>query len=168
MRFLQIVAICAAGLVFGIAGPDQAHAENGCPNGFTPWRIPVESQNDCVAITDYGNEQPAPPPRAQWQTRWGAIATANGAFGAVKNQSSKRKAESAAMVHCKANGGADCEVAVSYSNQCAALVWGENWSQTARSPYVAQAENLAMQLCNERAKNCRVFYSDCSIPVRIR
>ncbi|WP_439569333.1 hypothetical protein [Sphingopyxis sp.] len=55
-------------------------AENGCPAGFQPWRIPMQGPDDCVPIPGYYDEPeheagPAPPPLPpEWFSTSSAVA----------------------------------------------------------------------------------------------
>lgn len=142
------------------------------------FELPVSAQCRVGSGPDQGDgvpycsQLPAPAPSAPnepvWATRWGAIATADGVFGAVVGLASERKAEKAAMQQCKAKGGRNCGVIVSYYNQCAALAWGENGENAARGPYLNEVETTAMAGCSERSQNCKLYYSACSDAERVR
>lgn len=165
--------LCAAVLA------TSAHAENGCPTGYEPWKIPVETFNDCVAIPDYGHDaqqvgpRSAGPPQAQWVSRWGAIATGASAKGTVmgtaRDAKTQRMAEKAAIKECRNQGGAKtCAIEISYRDQCAVMVWGDGYSHSARAATIERASSLAISACENKTDHCKVYYSNCSYPVKVR
>lgn len=153
----------------------SARAENGCPAGYWPWKIPPQGMNDCVAIPDYGEppEDSLPPPPV-WESRWGAIAvgdTSNGGgFGVSSDMKSRRSAEKAAVKECVDTGGGDlCKAEpFAYHDQCAVIAWGDRGYVIRSVETLDRASEVAMQQCNERTLNCIIFYSNCSLPVRVQ
>jgi Domain of unknown function (DUF4189) len=143
------------------------HAEGNCPKGYYPYNA-TGAQVACAPIPGYGGSNAPSDPGPQWQTRWGAIATTNGAFGAANDMPSKRKATREALKSCRANGGQKCTVKMTFYNQCGALAWGDAGNTTFNSPELKDAEESAVKGCNEHTRNCRVFYSACSYPARVR
>ncbi|WP_446652316.1 DUF4189 domain-containing protein [Blastomonas sp.] len=110
-----------------------------------------------------GRKQP------QWESRWGAVATANGAFGYSHSWASEDQAVNEALAQCSRDaGGATCMLKQSYHDQCIALAWGQRGSNTVSAPYVEQAEQLAVENCSKRTTNCKIFYSGCSLPERVQ
>lgn len=148
-----------------------AHAENGCPAGYEPWKVPVQSMSDCMAIPDYGQPQATAPPEGaatRWISRWGAIAIGStaggGGVGVSVDQSSRRKAESAAMKTCRDTGGGKaCEV-FSYRDQCAVVAWGQTSYVVRSAESVDVASGVALDQCRRITDGCRIFYSACSLP----
>lgn len=147
-------------------------AENGCPPGYLPWKIPVENTSDCVAIANYGQEPDAPmvseSPAPRWVSRWGAIAIGStaggGGVGVATDQHSRRKAESIAMKQCRdTGGGKECEV-FSYHDQCAVVAWGNRSYVVRSAASIDIATGVALEQCRERTEGCRIFYSACSLP----
>jgi hypothetical protein len=155
------IRVALAALI-AFCGP--SFANGNCPAGY--YESSGGGVSGCIAYPTASGQPPDPGP--QWSTRWGAIATANGAFGTANNLSSARKAEKAALKQCKANGGKDCRVTLSFGNQCAALAWGSTVNSTKPAGDLSQAEANAMASCNAATQNCKVFYSACSYPQRIR
>ena len=111
-------------------------------------------------------------PAAEWATRWGAIAigsTATGGFfGASTNMRSKSQAEQAAAEKCKNTGGGDVCRAYAYYNQCAVVAWGIKSYTLQTAETVDIATDLAMRDCSAKTQDCQLFYSACSLPVRVR
>ena len=114
-----------------------------------------------------GNSAPSAPVLA---TRWGAVATGNGAMGVAEMFASREAAERKAMQDCRESapsGGADCAVKVAYFNQCAAIAWGDEGNIWARGPDLAETEAEAFSSCSSKTTNCVLLYSSCSYPARV-
>ena len=137
-----------------------------CPPGYIPIGGQQAGWVDCVP--NNGPEAEPPYTGPLWATRWGAIATADGAFGAVSGYSSKRKAVRAATKQCKAEGGRKCKVSLTFYNQCGAAASGDAAGAVAGAPLKAQAEESAMTRCRELTQNCALFYSACNYPERVQ
>ncbi len=146
----------------------NAAAENGCPDGYQPWRIPMESPNDCAPIP---NNQPQEP-QIRWATRWGAIAFdgTKGTLGAVTGAKSKKLANKAAIAQCRANGGGDnCKKSTfSYFNQCAAIAWGDTTYRGGGRPTLEEAKKDALHSCSNATTSCKIVYADCSLAERVQ
>ena len=149
-----------------------AYAEHGCQNGF----IPVNQGNGQTCVADYNlpywkNQSTATPAQMspRWQTTWGAFATdaSSAVLGASVGMANKRKAEKSALARCREKGGKNCEVDVAFYNQCAVLVTGDSVYNTSRAATIDEASRLGIAECEREDVNCRVYYSDCSLPVRI-
>jgi hypothetical protein len=164
--------VCLA-MFWLFGGASQARAEGRCPDGYyptggadvgwygcAPMGPPIE--NDVIEeAPPLQEEEPA------WETRWGAIATADGAFGVANGVTSRQHAESQAMSDCKArSNGKPCKLKTAFHDQCAALAWGDEVNITFRSPDQKDAENSAVQACSKHTSNCKVYYSACSYPKR--
>ena len=158
--------IVLAGLLMGFAGAAYAQCPAGIPP--SPNCAPPDAPGWRHNLPATGGDTPRPPPR--WQSTWGAIAAdgVNAKLGTATGIASKQDAEEIALAQCRERGGQDCIVDISYSDQCAVLVTGDkNYSvQTAAS--IERAAELAMKRCNSSDTGCRVYYSDCSLPVRIQ
>ena len=151
------------------------HAEGGCPPGQYPitgqgWEtcnpIPGYAQNQGQAAT----AQPPQQPPERWQDHWGAISTdsVKGSLGTAVNMPSQSQAEQAAFAGCQAKGGTACKQDIAYLNQCAAMVVGESGYNTKAGARVADAVQAAMKVCSAATTHCHVYYSACSLPVRIQ
>lgn len=121
-----------------------------------------------------GAEQGDAGPQVLWADRWGAIASDNDAknaiFGIVTDRPSERAARRAAVDECRSRGGDRCEVAMSYQNQCAAVGAGRVGTFSAGAPTLEEAQQRAMQLCEIKngSGECWLYYSGCSLPVRVQ
>lgn len=149
-------------------GSGDLRAEGGCPAGMIPHT--GTSTQSCGPIPSgyYGNQ--GNEPRARWAKRWGAIAADPQApsLGFSTSFPSKKAAEKAALADCRAKGGLKCLVDISYYNQCAALVVGNEKFSTARAATAKEAVALGVKTCEEVSSGCRLFYTDCSYAERVR
>lgn len=111
-------------------------------------------------------------PQAVWATRWGAIAIDNGtsSVGVSENQTSRSAASAEALQRCASKSNSQhCEMKLAYYNQCAALAWGTKNTGIGHALDQAQAQNLALQACQEGgASDCRIVYNACSLPIRVQ
>lgn len=153
------------------------HAEGECPPGMFPTNPPgTQGPVGCAPIPGYDQQQQAQPqqpqsPPPQWATRWGAIATdgPGGHLGAVTGLTSKSDAQRLAIADCHAKGGIQCEVEVAYDNECAAMVLGHKEHSSNAAATTDEAVSLGMKICaNAGDTNCHVYYSACSLPIRIQ
>jgi hypothetical protein len=118
-------------------------------------------------------QQPQVPqrPPERWQDHWGAIATdgSGGSFGAATNTSSRSSAENMALADCQSKKGSpNCQVELWYTNQCAAMVVGDNGHNAKSGATPNEATRAAMEVCSAADAHCFVYYSACSLPVRIQ
>ena len=147
----------------------------GCPQGMpsagNPMCVPPDPNNP-NAPNYRGNQVPTAPmmPQVRWADQWGAVAIdgTTSDVGAVTGISSKRKAEKAAMARCRAKGGGGCRVQLSYGNQCGVIAWGDDGYSTAGGTTIGKASEVAVRLCSQHYKNCRIYYAACSLPQRIQ
>lgn len=72
--------------------------------------------------------QPIELPPQQWVQQWQALATDSqkGVLGAAVNEATAQYAEQSAMADCKAKGGTQCHVEISFGNGCVAMVVGNS------------------------------------------
>lgn len=149
-------------------------AEGNCPSGYYPIGGDAAGWHGCAPMDGGVSNEPAEetmPKEAQeeWEDRWGAIATANGAFGVSVSKRSKEPAAQEALAECRRNAGKEvCKLKPPYYNQCAALAWGDTTNIVARGPEIYEVEKRAVDLCSKETRNCRIYYSACSLPVRVR
>ncbi|WP_425606010.1 DUF4189 domain-containing protein [Lysobacter firmicutimachus] len=158
--------VLVAAVLLGCMGGAYAQCPAGIPN--TPGCIPPDGpgwRHNMPA------QQPAPqtaPRPKQWSSRWGAIAVddSNSSVGTSVQAASKRGAEQEAMAVCGRAGGNGCRIVLAYQNQCGVLAWGYDYYATARGPSVLEASKIAISECSKSTKDCKISYSDCSLPVR--
>lgn len=151
--------IAALFISTGFLNPELTLAEGNCPPGY--YQTGATDFVGCAPIPGYGGAAPSEP-APEWRSRYGAIATANGAFGTANDETSAKKAEKKAMKQCEANGGKDCRVSLSFGNQCAAMAWGDTVTSSEPAADIPQAEAQALKSCGERTQNCKIYYSACS------
>lgn len=158
------------GLLLLTAG--RAHAEGNCPPGYYPIGA-QEGQagpQGCAPIPGYNRQQlpSAPPPK--WATSWGAIATdsVKGTLGTAINLPSKEEAKQAALTNCQSKGGTRCMINVAYDNECAAMVVGDSGYNATTDTTLNKAVQSGMETCTAATTNCHVYYSACSMPIRIQ
>lgn len=150
-------------ILMGMTWSTLTLAEGGCPEGQFPQQYGTTM--GCTTMNAGGNQPLAP----VWAKRWGAIATDshNASVGTVVDMRSKKQAEKAALSECRANGGGKCEVDLAYYNQCAVIITGDNSYLSQGAVSKEEATRIAMQKCQAKDVNCRVYYSGCSMPVRV-
>ena len=119
----------------------------------------------CGGGVNTGNT--APPPVIQKPSSYGAVAwdLKKSLLGRASKQASKQAAIDMAIEKC---GDASCKVATWYSNQCVALSYGldrkEYVWQVSTGLTQTEAEQVSLRDCNKTAKNCKVSFSECSLP----
>lgn len=156
-------------LICAFALSDEVFAENGCPDGMTPFQNGNDPSPKCYPIQGGQNTAPAQP-RGRWETRWGAIATdgLRAVTGTVVNVKSKRQADKMAMSQCRAKGGKSCKAILSYYNQCAVIVSGDKQHTAISAATVNEATKMGINECSPIDTNCRVHYAECSPAVWIQ
>lgn len=175
-RWLSLAALLAAALsllVISFALAPRVAAAQSCPEGqewsARPYQVtgpdgrPQMQQNfGCYPVNGQSSRK--------WEDRWGAIATdaVNAKLGAVTNMPNKRSAEQAAMSKCRSEGGTSCVLELVYYNQCAALVTGDKLYNLSTAATSEEATERGMKKCAQDEANCRLYYSACSLPVRVK
>lgn len=144
-----------------------AFAEGGCPQGQMPMNIsaPLGSAQSLVSCTPIPTS-----PGPHWATRWGAIASdSSGEFGIATGLASERAARKAALAECAKRGGVRCNASFTFYNQCAAVASSESISFSQGAATEQEAKDLALRKCKDAsAGRCWIYYSGCSLPVRVR
>ena len=109
-------------------------------------------------------------PQVRWEERWGAIVmdAASGMTGIGGSQPTEEAAIQTATAMCQRKGGKSCRVDITYSNQCGASPGaaimpsrpvGGRWKSHPSTPSTH---------AKTTGKKCEVFFSDCSLPVRVQ
>lgn len=104
----------------------------------------------------------------RWEDRYGAIASdvKTGSIGWVSASRSKREARKAAIEDC---GGGGCKVVMEGRNTCLAAAWGGGAAGYAGAVGLENAELSALGTCKKTGgTDCKITYSACSLPVRVR
>lgn len=148
-----------------LAGLSLTAFVQGCPYG-----IPSAGNPGCVPPDQsYQSTAEIPVRGPEWQKTWGAIAFGKTSVtGTSTGLKSKRKAEKEAINQCRAKGGSECRISLSYQNQCAAIAWGESSAATQSAESIEVASTLAMKNCSKNTRDCQIYYTNCSDPIRIR
>ncbi|WP_080943291.1 DUF4189 domain-containing protein [Pseudomonas marginalis] len=109
-------------------------------------------------------------PQPSWVEQWQAIATdaSKGVMGVSTYQPSPDASVAAAISDCRAKGGSNCRIEISYGNGCVAMVFGNSLKNTAGAETKEAAENKAMVDCAKDDTNCHVYYSSCSKAKRVQ
>lgn len=149
------------------------HAEGRCPPGYHP--IGATSgqggPQGCAPIPGYndGQQEQQNPSPTVWKDRWGAIAadSPKGILGTATNRFDRNSAESAAIADCQSKQGSSCLVQLSYRNQCAVVVVGDEGYNATKGTTLLQAKFAGLKVCSDADSHCSVYYSDCSLPIQI-
>lgn len=112
------------------------------------------------------------PSSPEWASRWGAIAigsnASGGGVGVSSDMKSKRVAEKAALKQCQKSGGGKARhIELAYANQCGVLVWCDTYFETGSAETADQAEVEASKALGQQTSNSKLYYVNCSYPVRI-
>lgn len=168
-------SVIALALLLGLlALQSVAHAQ-GCPSGTYPWS--GNGVFTCLPDSNYNQQQQQPSqngapktPSAQWESRWGAIATdeAKGIVGSSTGLKKEKQAVDSAIANCKSKGGTDCKFAVSYANGCGAMVVGDKQFNVNRASTEQEAIQMSMRTCNAQDTNCHVYFTSCSQAVLVQ
>lgn len=146
------------------------HAQAACPPGTIPYGT-GQGQNMC-GPDDSQQQQPASPrtPPQIWVDHYGAMVSDNslGKLGVAIDKQSEAEAWQSAEENCRAKGGLNCIRLVSYLNQCVAMVSGEKSYSFALGATPSDATRKANEKCSASTTNCHVYYSACSLPIRIQ
>jgi Domain of unknown function (DUF4189) len=157
--FLVIGLMASWGFVYGEGG--------SCPDGYYP--VGGRGTSGCAPFPGSTSNNAPSAPRIVWATRWGAIGgdSVKGILGTATGVQSKRQAQKIVVAQCRDKGGTNCKVDLVYKNQCAAMAVGKDGMySTASAATIERATELSMQECNSASTDCRVYYSDCSLPER--
>lgn len=146
----------------------DVRAEGRCPDGYFQIGGGNAGWEGCAPMgPEAGAGEAAPEPK--WETRWGAVATTDGAMGVAEARDSQKSAEQQAISQCQAHsGGKACQVRIAYYNQCVAVAWGDGGSRMARAPDLKEAETTALNNCKKSTTNCDFYYSACSYAERVQ
>lgn len=156
---------CSAALLFLLSSSAWAQMTPQQQANLPPSN-PNSSQYNTVYLPSLEN---AAAPQERWADRWGAIATDadNAKLGAVVDMASGKQAKRAALKACKDQGGINCTLDILYYNRCAVLVTGDNVYTVSSAATIDEATKSGFIKCERDDVNCRVYYSDCSLPVRM-
>lgn len=149
-----------------------AFAEGGCPAGQYPQQGP--GWRTCVPIPGAQSFQGAQLEEGSrsttsWITHWGAIAidSNTASLGATTTATTESDAENEALTSCRNKGGKRCEIMITVQNACMAMVVGASRLNVKGGSTKEEAEARGMSICNEKDTNCAVYYSGCSVPIKL-
>lgn len=163
---LMLVLACSS---FAAHGQQPPNGGSPCPPGMIPGYGKCYAPNDPDRFYR-GSEVDRPAYTGSlWQDRYGAFAvdSATGSYGYSASASSKKAAFKAAIDDC---GGGGCKVVTWVRNGCLAVASGTTSSYVIRAD-LKQAEAGAIERCSKNDVDgaaCKIIYSACSLPVRVR
>lgn len=149
-----------------------AQAQVSCPPGMIPYGT---AQDQSVCGPDPNAQQQSDQsgpvqPTVRWAANWQALATdtPKGILGTSKDQANRALAEAAAISDCRAKGGTDCTLQISYGNGCIAMVVGDHVMNMNGGITEDDAAQKGLKMCSAADTHCHVYYSACSLPQRIQ
>lgn len=155
-------------ILLGFLAGTPALAEGRCPPGSYP--IGGQGVGGCAPIAA-GGAGPDAGPKAtgRWHKTWGGIAQARstGDIGVALGQTSKSAAVSESLARCAEHGAKDCEVDLTFKNQCVAVAASSapKLTVSGRAASTERAIIVAIDACESKAgSKCRVAYSGCTEP----
>jgi hypothetical protein len=163
---MKLSAIFILSLIHFMSFNTDAYAQQNCE-----WRQegplgPAWYQPGGWSSCDNSAAQPVAP-TIRWATRWGAMAVnpEKPSLGAEVGYDSRRAAERAALARC----GEGCKIEITYHDQCGALASSPKTYAAASASTIDEASELAMKNCSKGGvADCKVVYSECSLPERIQ
>lgn len=167
MKYMLQIIFTLGASVFLCFAPHNASAQYACPPGYVSAGGGQDAGSfaGCVPLQNNGQQNAEP----IWESRWGAIAVTNGSFGTSGNWQNEAQASDNALNECNKNSQTkDCQIAIIYHDQCAALAWGDNHYATWRGPDKLKNEQDALRACSDKTGNCKIYHSDCSYPERVQ
>lgn len=158
-------------LALTLAAPGPASAEDGCPPGFIPNAAGTPNMQ-CIPAGGLGGANGV---FEKWERRWGAFTNDvdTGKIGVATAMTTKRKAVKEAMRDCQARGGTQCQLLLTYTNQCAAIATGPQANGTyaissAGGVNATVAKRVAMDECTKRSDSCEIFLTECSYAEQVQ
>lgn len=111
----------------------------------------------------------AMPPAPAYTSQWGAIVIdgTSGGAGTVTGRDTEKAAIRDATRDCESHGASGCKLALTYANSCAAIAWSDQGYGVASQVRSEDANNDAMDGCRKHHGECKIVYSDCSMPRRL-
>lgn len=161
--FILFIEILSLPVAFG-----QAPPSGPCP----PGGVPIPGQGRCgspaeaAAVNQGGRGNSVPAYTEIWEDRYGALAIdrTSGNLYPIENESSRRRAIRASLKNC---GNNSCFLAVDVRNGCIASSWGGGYFSHGGVDK-ASVEEEAMGKCRSEYDSCKLKYSGCSLPVRVK
>ncbi|MET4727339.1 hypothetical protein ABIE09_001133 [Lysobacter enzymogenes] len=143
---------------------------DACPQGMVINPIGAGGQPQCVPGENHQSWGGTGSSGPHYARRWGAFASDSiaGKLGVALGESSKRKAEKAALMHCESKGGVDCKAFFAFYDQCAAVAWGPDRGADSGEAIAASAAGKddavrdALALCGKKSDKCKLVSAECS------
>ncbi|PPU19330.1 DUF4189 domain-containing protein [Xanthomonas arboricola] len=158
-------------LLFLACVASDACAEGGCP----PGQYPIGGQGAVACAPIPQSEAPQPKAIGKWIKTWGAIATGSIDsiinYGVSTGQISKSDAQKEAMSQCSSHGEKNCEIVLTYTNQCAAVASPQiNGKPSGGTTFYIgratsqEANSYALSTCTKKNKaaECKIIYENCT------
>ncbi|MFW3173955.1 DUF4189 domain-containing protein [Xanthomonas phaseoli] len=147
--------------------PLFAYAQTACPVGVAPGSPQCGPDS---GTSRGGIPAPPPQPTGEWIKTWGAIAMAdNGDAGYTKGRLTSDEAEHVAVQNCERLAGMQCNVALTFHNQCAAIaspVSSSGKGAITGGPSLSDVESRAREKCEKNSgRDCKIAMSTCSDPI---
>ncbi|GAB6197003.1 DUF4189 domain-containing protein [Lysobacter xanthus] len=169
LLILRLVQALVLGCVFTSGGAAAQNCAPGIPQGGNPACIPPNAPGSPYYDPPAPRPLPPPVPSGEWESRYGSIVAdyANARVGVSVRQPSEEAAQRAALADCQSLGGQNCELVMTYFNQCVAMAWPVQGgtAYTVRESTRQKAERWALEKCAAEGKGCEMSYSECSLPV---
>ncbi|WP_414650171.1 DUF4189 domain-containing protein [Dyella sp.] len=82
---------------------------------------------------------------------------------------SRKAAEKSAVADCQNQGGKRCESRAWYRNGCGSMAAGNRNYSVNTAQTLDEAKAISLRNCTAQGDNtCKIFYSNCASPQRIR
>jgi hypothetical protein len=92
-----------------------------------------------------------------------------GLVGTSTGMTSRKIAEKSALADCQNQGGTHCESRVWYRNGCGSMAVGEKNYSVNTAETLEGAKTLSLKKCGaEGDSTCKIYYSNCVSPQRVR
>jgi hypothetical protein len=139
--------------------PIQGQGWSGC----APINQPQQSSQS------QQSKMPQLPPQ-RWLDHWGALVSddSQGKLGVSTDKASEAEAWLSAEENCHAKGGSNCTRLISYRNECVGMALGDKTYSFSAGATASDATEKATRKCMTNTMNCHIYYSACSLPVRIQ
>ncbi|SOO30812.1 conserved hypothetical protein [Xanthomonas phaseoli pv. phaseoli] len=144
---------------------DISYAEGGCPAGQYP--IGGQGAMACAPIPQTTQQQQKP--QGTWVKTWGAIAMgfidSTTSYGVTTGKPSKAEAEADALRRCASHGEKNCQIGLSYRNQCAVIaeaqINGKPFPNGSSEFIGASTESIAGTLALEKCQKKQCHTGQC-------
>lgn len=140
----------------------NAAAEGACPPGQYQTTPAGQGPVGCAPMPESQSS-------TRWLDRWGAIANdASGHWGISSGMATEKKASQSALKECRSRKGTDCVIRITYHNQCVAAAANGSIALYTSAASEKKAVEDAMLRCEREPaeKECWIYYSGCSLPIR--